>query len=35
LCALFFLAENDHHKFSALPEGALVVILIIFTVSFV
>ena len=33
LCALFFLAENGKHQPSAVPEGALLVILIVFTVS--
>jgi len=32
LCALFFLAQNDQGKASAVPEGALMVVLIIFTV---
>jgi hypothetical protein len=35
LCILFFLAENEKSKPSALPEGALMVVLIIFTVSIV
>ena len=35
LCALFFLAENSHKKPSAVPEGALLVILIVCTVSIV
>jgi len=34
LCALFFLAQNDNHKLSAIPEGALMVVLIIFTAFF-
>jgi len=34
LCALFFLAQNEHHKPGALPEGALLVVLIVFTVFF-
>jgi calcium permeable stress-gated cation channel len=33
LCALFFLAQNDKHHPSAVAEGALTVVLIIFTVS--
>jgi calcium permeable stress-gated cation channel len=33
LCALFFLAQNENQKPSALPEGALMIILIVFTVS--
>lgn len=35
LCALFFLAENEKSKPSAIPEGALMVVLIVFTVSIV
>jgi calcium permeable stress-gated cation channel len=35
LCALFFLAQNERHKPSALPEGALMIVLIVFTVSIV
>lgn len=35
LCALFFLAQNGNKKPSAIPEGALMVVLIIFTVRFV
>ncbi|KAI9509025.1 hypothetical protein F5148DRAFT_1283361 [Russula earlei] len=34
LCALFFIAQNDRHTPSAIPEGALVVVLIIFTAFF-
>jgi hypothetical protein len=34
LCILFFLAENEKSKPSALPEGALMVVLIIFTAFF-
>jgi hypothetical protein len=34
LCALFFLAENDKHQPSAVPEGALLIVLIIFTAFF-
>jgi hypothetical protein len=33
LCALFFLAQNSHHSPSAIPEGALMVVLIVLTVS--
>ena len=33
LCALFFLAQGSTHKPSALPEGALMIVLIVFTVS--
>ena len=33
LCALFFLAQNENHKPSALPEGGLLIVLIVFTVS--
>jgi calcium permeable stress-gated cation channel len=33
LCALFFLAQNENHSPSAIPEGALMVVLIVFTVS--
>jgi len=33
LCALFFLAQNSSNKPSAVPEGALMVVLIVFTVS--
>ena len=33
LCALFFLAQNSHDSPSAIPEGALMVVLIVFTVS--
>ena len=33
LCALFFLAQDSTHKPSAIPEGALVIVLIIFTVG--
>jgi len=33
LCALFFLAQNDKSQPSAIPEGALLVVLIVFTVS--
>jgi calcium permeable stress-gated cation channel len=35
LCALFFLAQNEHHKPSALSEGGLMIVLIIFTVSII
>ncbi|SRR5258708_29502534 len=35
LCALFFLAENEKHQPNAIPEGALMVVLIIFSVSIV
>ncbi|KAF8267559.1 DUF221-domain-containing protein [Lactarius quietus] len=34
LCALFFLAQNSTHKPSAIPEGALMIVLIIFTAFF-
>ncbi|KAJ7590920.1 hypothetical protein C8J56DRAFT_546760 [Mycena floridula] len=34
LCALFFLARNGSGKPSAVPEGALMVVLIIFTAAF-
>ena len=33
LAALFFLAQDERGKQSAIPEGALMVVLIIFTVS--
>lgn len=33
LCALFFLARNDDNAPSAIPEGALMVVLIVFTAS--
>ena len=33
LCALFFLAQGSTHKPSAIPEGALMVVLIVFTVG--
>ena len=33
LCSLFFLAQNDKNQPSAVPEGTLLVVLIIFTVS--
>ena len=33
LAALFFLAQNDRGKPSAVAEGALMVVLIVFTVS--
>jgi hypothetical protein len=32
LCALFFLARDENGKTSAIPEGALMVVLIVFTV---
>jgi calcium permeable stress-gated cation channel len=35
LCALFFLAENNKKRPSAVPEGALLVVLIVCTVSIV
>ena len=35
LCALFFLARNGADKASAIPQGALMVVLIVLTVSFV
>ncbi|KAI0289410.1 hypothetical protein B0F90DRAFT_1812537 [Multifurca ochricompacta] len=34
LCALFFLAQDDHKKPSAIPEGALMIVLIVFTAFF-
>jgi len=34
LCALFFLAQDDKHHPSAVPEGALTIVLIIFTAFF-
>ena len=34
LCALFFLAQDSDKHPSAIPEGALMVVLIVFTVSF-
>jgi len=34
LCALFFLAQNSSHKPSALPEGGLLIVLIVFTAYF-
>ncbi|KAH9026750.1 DUF221-domain-containing protein [Lactarius pseudohatsudake] len=34
LCALFFLAQGSNEKPSAIPEGALMVVLIIFTAFF-
>ena len=34
LCALFFLARNTADKAGAVPEGALMVVLIVITVSF-
>lgn len=34
LCALFFLARNGADKASAVPQGALMVVLIVITVSF-
>lgn len=33
LCGLFFLKQNANNKQSAIPEGALMVVLIVFTVS--
>lgn len=33
LCALFFLAQNEHNSPSAIPEGALMIVLIVLTVS--
>jgi cadmium resistance protein CadD (predicted permease) len=35
LCALFFLAENENSKPSAIYEGALMVALIVLTVSII
>ncbi|KAG6826743.1 hypothetical protein H0H92_014616 [Tricholoma furcatifolium] len=34
LCALFFLAQNSNGKQSAIPEGALMVVLIVLTAGF-
>jgi hypothetical protein len=34
LCALFFLAQGSTHKPSAIPEGALMIVLILFTAFF-
>jgi hypothetical protein len=34
LAALFFLAQNDNHRPGAIPEGALMVVLIVFTAFF-
>ncbi|KZV65766.1 DUF221-domain-containing protein [Peniophora sp. CONT] len=34
LCALFFLAQDENKKGSAIPEGALMVVLIVFTAFF-
>jgi len=34
-CALFFLAQNDKSNPSSIPEGALMVVLIVFTVSII
>ncbi|RDB30694.1 Uncharacterized protein RSN1 [Hypsizygus marmoreus] len=34
LCALFFLARDDNEKASAVPQGALMVVLIVFTAFF-
>jgi hypothetical protein len=34
LCALFFLAQNSSNKPSAVPEGALMIVLIVFTIFF-
>ncbi|KAF8496566.1 DUF221-domain-containing protein [Russula emetica] len=34
LCALFFLAQNSHNSPSAIPEGALMIVLIVFTAFF-
>jgi hypothetical protein len=33
LCALFFLARNEQGKVSAIPQAALMIVLIVFTVS--
>ena len=33
LAALFFLARNEQDHAAAIPEGALMVVLIVFTVS--
>lgn len=35
LCALFFLARDIHDSPSAIPEGALMVVLIVFTASII
>lgn len=32
LCALFFLAQDEHNSPSAVPEAALMIVLIVFTV---
>ncbi|KAH7922752.1 DUF221-domain-containing protein [Leucogyrophana mollusca] len=34
LCALFFLAEDENKKHSSVPEGALMVVLIVFTAAY-
>lgn len=34
LAALFFLARDENNAASAIPEGALMIVLLIFTVSF-
>jgi len=34
LAALFFLAQNEHHKPGAIPEGALMIVLILVTAFF-
>jgi hypothetical protein len=34
LCALFFLQQNQHNKASCLPEGALMVVLIVITAGY-
>lgn len=33
LCALFFLARDENDKASSVPQGALMVVLIVLTVS--
>jgi len=35
LCALFFLAQGSDDKPSAIPEGALMIVLIVFTVGII
>jgi hypothetical protein len=35
LCALFFLAQNEHYAPSASPEGGLLVLLVVLTVSII
>ena len=35
LCALFFLAQNEHGLPSAIPEGSILILLIVLTVSII